>query len=473
MCNQEGASGQDDSSEQGGAGGKLAVAASAAAAAPGVLPRFLRASLPLVLLGASSGVTCPCYLASVGLFQAKFGSELLFASQVAVVVLAHLAAVLVEEVCAGSRRPPLGVLLRQLAVFSTLASLALLHTPACGSVTAVLLHGALISALGTWLFGASVQLGTLKGGVIFVNAGFALGSLAAALLVSACRLGPAAPARAAYGFYGVAAAVCAFGSWLWLWNAGACCGGEGGDNIRRSPWDGEASELSGDGADDGDDEEGAARRPLAQGHPGGDGPGEAGQGYQTLLGAGSGGDGSGTLGSLGCTLCGAAAWGLLLAATGVFFCHAAGLMLVPLLTLAGPEAAVLLYQMKCLGDCFGRLAAAVHSADCAAAGKVGRPTRCVLLGTAILVRPLAALPVVAWLLAAGRRSQVPVAPQWFVLLLLVGIFSLGGYSAFMLDLDAQLSLPPSRRRCGAHVARLATVLGHGAGLSVGVLLAAS
>jgi len=433
--------------------------------ARGAISRLLGACLPLILLGVSSGVACPCYLASVGYFQARFQSELLFTHQVAVVAFAHFAAMLIEELCT-RRRPALhSVLRRRVAVFSALAAATLAHVPACNSRGAVLLHGALISAFGTWLFGASMQIAASRGGVVLSNTGFGIGSVVAAFLVSVCRLGPTASVAAAYAFYSLAAAICVVGSWLWLWILGAFSG--------SLPVD-ERLAHGGDWDDIEDSSEPSEGRNILTGEYADQ---ENAPGYAAL--AAAGGGARGARGARGWApwegaaneLCGSGACGAFGAAAGIFCCHAAGFVLLPLLPLAGAEAATMLHQLKCLGEGLGRLAAVVHSADCAAAGRVGPRARGSLLAVALLARPAIALPVVAWLLAAGQRSRVAVAPQWLVLMLLVGIFCMGSYCALMLDLDAQLSARPNNRRCVVQWNRFVMILGHGLGLAVGAALA--
>lgn len=414
----------------------------------GALSALLSSCVPLVLLGLASGVTCPCYLASLGFFQEKFGSDLLFGAQATVVVVAHFVAIGAQEWFDADVLPAVvpgrGYLLR-LPVCSALGCAALILTPACSSQVAVLFNGAIVSMLGTWLHGAASQLGAIEGGGLLVSAGFAVGSLWAVLLAWVTSFGPGAPVSTAYLYYNLAGATCLAGAPLWFW-------------YRRT--DADEEETAGS-ADWPADVEPAEAQPLRAGNTGQPEPT-----YETLTGtrrAGTGEDVGDEEHGI-CTSCGFPA-PCTENVVGIFLSLASGFVLVPLFPLCGPSLGCAVYQMKCLGDCAGRLLAVRHASSCATRGglSVGGAVRCAALFL-VAARLIAALVVVTWLLSRG------VGPPDFrlALVLVAGVYGAGGYGQFVLDLDAQLGASAQRRsnvaRCHTLVMCLGMLLGLGAGL---------
>mmetsp|Transcript_46674 Transcript_46674/g.99654 ORF Transcript_46674/g.99654 Transcript_46674/m.99654 type:complete len:442 (-) Transcript_46674:89-1414(-) len=411
---------------------------------------LLSSCVPLVFLGLASGVTCPCYLASLGFFQEKFGSDLLFGAQATVVVVAHFVAIGIQEWFDADVLPAVvpgsGFLLR-LPVCSALACAALILTPVCSSQVAVLVNGAIISMLGTWLHGASSQLGAVEGGGLLVSAGFALGSLWAVLLAWVTSFGPGSSMATAYFYYSLAGATCLAGAPLWLW-------------YRRS--DAAQEEAAGSAAWPADVEP-AEAQPLRLGNAGQQQPA-----YETLSGAGRARAGE-DVGDEADGLCSSCRFPAPCTnnAVGIFLSLASGFLLVPLFPLCGPTLACAVYQMKCLGDCVGRLLAVRHASSCATRGglSVAGTVRCAAM-LLVFGRLMAAFIVLTWLLSSG------LGPPDFrlALALVAGVYGAGGYGQFVLDLDAQLLASEQRRSSVARCHTLVMCLGMLLGLGAGVLL---
>lgn len=390
-----------------------------------------------MLLGVSSGILCPCYLASIGYFQAKFQSELFFGAQITMVVVFHTLAAMIPDWCDFGPRETTSAGCLRLAVASILSCVTLVLTPACSSESVVLLNGAVISALSTFLFGISNRLAAPEWGNLYVKVGFTMGSLIIVLLMSLLQLGPGSAPTTAFGFYGLAAAICVIGAAAWIcWRAGILEPSEslpfsGAERGAHWPWaHGGASNTSI-----------AASGVLAIFQASGEPPAESWlPSFSGLF----------TQNSL-----------------GMFLSLAIGFALFPLLTMAGPWVAGWLYAAKLLGDFLGRIAAIWHSLPCTTAGHVGMQER-MLVFCMIVVRFTLGCFFVLWLV----NNDQPVArmPKLNIWVLVLVIYASGGYVQVMLNLDSQLSTPDVQRNDVEKCSRFSMNAGTFVGLAIGFLI---
>mmetsp|Transcript_79285 Transcript_79285/g.157008 ORF Transcript_79285/g.157008 Transcript_79285/m.157008 type:complete len:424 (+) Transcript_79285:103-1374(+) len=372
-----------------------------------------------LMLGLSCGILCPSHLASIGYFQHKFHSDLLFGLQVAVVVAVHSIAELILDVLnQRTEKPnPHGDLVR-LGIGTTLASVALVMTPACSSQLAVLINGAAISLLKTWLFRICLRLAALSRGSLFAKLGYAAGSLVVAVLMVLLQLGPGSSPLEAVAFYALTAAVVLGGGLLWAcWSV--FFGVFGADD--GLPLHSALSTIS----------------PVD--------PAEAPQaGAQPFM---------------------RPSWFVVENSAGIFVSVAASFAILPAFTLANPWIACWLYVMKCLGDFVGRLAALGHSMTAGGINGWQRSGAYCLLGGRLILVSL----VAAWLLRGGHEDLR--WPHASICMTALTVYGSGCYLQLMLGMDSHLkatSMEDAQR--SERFSWIAESSGYFVGLAGGVLL---
>mmetsp|Transcript_29516 Transcript_29516/g.78109 ORF Transcript_29516/g.78109 Transcript_29516/m.78109 type:complete len:440 (-) Transcript_29516:48-1367(-) len=399
---------------------------------------LLAGTLPLILLGASSGMACSGHLASIGYLKARFNTAVLFPFQVIVVTLAQFAALAIQDLLE-SEEPPRTALVRVAALgFGAAATLAI--TPVCVTKLSLLLNGALTSMLGTWLYCSSEQLAAQAGGVTLLSAGFGAGSLLTAILASCSQIGsPGGSVTAAYRFYGVASGFCLIGAMLWVWLTTCAMDplDEAFDAAEREPLLNEDEDEEGD--DEDEDRIMNNYDPSMRYH----GPAADAQDLR---------EGRSRAAPL---------------APGNFLSVALSFALLPMFGLASPHLASVIYQTKCLGDFFGRTAAVCHTSDRSAAGQADPPAARGRRALAAVVWLAAVLIAMCWLSLGGQG-----APHWLMLLLVVGIYSGGSYWQITSEREADSRVPTTEaaRKGANRWNMLVKFAGSLAGMAVGLVL---
>lgn len=379
-----------------------------------------------LMLGLSSGILCPSHLASVGYFQHKFSSDLLFGLQVAVVVAIHSIGDLILDLWnqQAAKLTPCGDLVR-LGVGTTLASVTLLLTPACSSQLAVLINGAVVSLLNTWLFRICLRLAALSWGSLFAKLGYAAGSVVVALLMALLKLGPSSSPAEAIAFYALNAAAVLGSGMLWV------CWAVFIDGSMHNPNAAEGLPLH--GRQHTSTRANPASTPQTSAQP------------------------------LTCSS------GFVIEnSVGIFISIAASFALLPAFTLANPWNACWLFAMKCLGDFVGRLAALGHSVHCGAAGGISgwqRSAAYFLLGGRLILVSLLAV----WLVRGGHESTR--WPHTSICFTALAVYGSGCYLQFMLGMDSHLKATNMEE--AQHSERLSWIAessGYFVGLACGLLL---
>lgn len=349
---------------------------------------------------------------------------MLFGLQVAVVVAVHSIADLILDLWnqPAAKLNPRWDLVR-LGIGAVLASIALVLTPACPSQLSVLVNGAVISLLNTWLFRICLRLAALSWGSLFAKLGYAAGSLVVALLMALLQLGPGSSPSEAVAFYALTAAAVLGGGMLWAcWATCVSRHNQSADEglpIHSLP--GASAHAN------------PARAPQA--------------GAQPFM---------------------RSSWFVVENSVGIFVSIAASFALLPAFTLANPWIACWLYAMKCLGDFVGRLAALGHSMHSVAAGGISGWQRNIayfLLGGRLILVSL----LVVWLLRGGHEDTR--WPPASICLTALAVYGSGYYLQLMLAMDSHLKATNTEdARRSERFSWMAESSGYFVGLVGGVLL---
>lgn len=351
---------------------------------------------------------------------------MLFGLQVAVVVAVHSIADLILDVWnhPAAKLTPRSDLVR-LGIGTVLASVALLLTPACSSQLAVLMNGAVVSLLSTWLFRICLRLAALSWGSLFAKLGYAAGSLVVALLMALLRLGPGSSPAEAVAFYALTSAAVLGSGMLWA------CWAVFLDVSQNNSSADEGLPLH------------SMQRTTSHGNPA-CAPQAGAQPFMR------------------------SSWFVIENSAGIFVSIAASFALLPAFTLANPWNACWLYAMKCLGDFVGRIAALGHSMHSGTAGGITGWQRSVayfLLGGRLILVSLMAV----WLIHGGHEDAR--WPHASICLTALAVYGSGYYLQLMLGMDSHLKATNMEDvQRSERFSWIAESTGYFVGLAVGVLL---
>mmetsp|Transcript_548 Transcript_548/g.1704 ORF Transcript_548/g.1704 Transcript_548/m.1704 type:complete len:447 (-) Transcript_548:142-1482(-) len=401
-------------------------------------------TLGLVLLGMPSGAIVSSYLASCGYFALRFNSHLLFGLQNLTVYSLHLLVLILQEAFDDMLDKKFGVEqtygFRMIAV-GILSSLLMIGVPLCGSPVAVLILGAFTTFSAVSQLSAATQLSAaiVKGGGMFVSFGCTLGGMLPILTVFLVNFHPGCSKDRAMAFYVVTAVFGVLCLSFWVVKHFFA--------VRHDSLTTAATPVLYDKDEGGTGSSllSSAYRTMSQDLP-------RMESYQDKR-------------TWAEDFHGIGAKAFTLTSLGLLICMTSGFMVVPLFTLAKPQVAQKLFLLKCLGDFVGRVMAIAHAWVCKSRGFVGAWVR---YGSVVLIAVRVVLSaIVMWQLCIQTMGGL----SWLFSTALVLIFSFGGYSMLMLDLDSQLrSEGRSGRKTSQRWNLLMQFLGEIVGVSIGICI---